>query len=92
MANGASPRKMMDKGRRLMGLFKDQVDSDSPDFAAAATTMKSEYTGENATEFGAMVDAKAAFFQSLTGDQLETMKEFHKNRPRGRGPHPQFAE
>lgn len=68
--------------------FSDELRLEQPDFQALAEELKASYEGANVTEFNAMIDADAAFHESLTAAQRAKMVELmrHLPKPGGRPP------
>jgi len=58
---------------RAMYLFKAELAAEKPDFQAVAKKINSEYHGQYKAEFNSAIYAKAAFLESLTPAQMDTM-------------------
>ncbi len=78
---------------RAMYLFKAELAAEKPDFQAVGKKIKGEYQGQFKTEFNAAIDAKAAFLESLTPEQRDTIltrrpraggKSIYKGHPMGK--------
>jgi Spy/CpxP family protein refolding chaperone len=57
--------------------FSAETAKDKPDFAQAASTVKSAVPAVVNAAFNAMVDARAKFLQSLTAEQRAALAKFH---------------
>ncbi len=78
---------------RAMYLFKAELAAEKPDFQTVAKKIKGEYHGQFKTEFNLAIDAKAAFLESLTPEQRDTLlsrrpraggKSMYKGHPMGK--------
>ncbi|MCK5540260.1 MAG: hypothetical protein KAI69_04980 [Deltaproteobacteria bacterium] len=65
-------------------LMRAELAAETPDFKGVGEKLKAEYKGNFAEEFNKVIDARVAFFSSLTREQHDTMlKKGHKGRRRG---------
>lgn len=65
-------------------LMQAELAAETPDFKSVGEKLKTEYQGNFAEEFNKVIDARVAFFSSLTQEQRDTMlKKGHKGRRRG---------
>ena len=76
-----SRRRTMARNHMLM---QAELAAETPDFKGVGEKLKAEYQGNFAEEFNKVIDARVAFFSSLTQEQRDTMlKKGHKGRRRG---------
>ena len=65
-------------------LMRAELAAETPDFKGVAEKLKAEYQGNHAEEVNKVIDARVAFFSSLTQEQRDTMlKKGHKGHRRG---------
>lgn len=75
--------------KRAFHLFRAELLAENPDFLGAAAKIKSEYHGKYKAEFNAMIDAQAAFFNSLSAEQRDKLIAMNSRRGKhgkGMGP------
>ncbi len=79
--NDGTRRRTMARNHMLM---QAELAAETPDFKSVGEKLKTEYQGNFAEEFNKVIDARVAFFSSLTPEQRDTMlKKGHKGRRRG---------
>ena len=83
-ASRGDRKQMRGEMRVMRQAFHTAINSDSPDFAAAAAEAKANYTGPSPETFAAFADAHVAYFGSLTAEQLDKLQQLHKERGRFR--------
>ena len=80
--------------RRWLGrnhlLMRAELAATQPNFTAVGEQLKKEYVGDYSEKFNALVDARVAFFSSLSQEQRDLMLQsgFGKKQRRGRGQRP----
>ena len=80
--NSDTRRRTMARNHLLM---RAELTAETPDFKSVGEKLKAEYQGNFAEEFNKVINARVAFFNSLTQEQRDTMlKKGHKGRRHGR--------
>lgn len=79
--NDGSRRRILARNHLLM---KAELAAETSDFNSVGEKLKAEYKGNFAEEFNKVIDARVAFFNSLTPEQRDTMlKKSHRGRHHG---------
>ena len=65
-------------------LMRAELAAETPDFKSVGEKLKAEYQGNFPEKFNKVIDARVAFFCSLTQEQRDTMlKKGHRSRRHG---------
>ena len=79
--NDGTRRRTMARNHLLM---RAELAAETPDFKSVGEKLKAEYQGNFSEEFNQVIDARIAFFSSLTPEQRDTMlKKGHRKHQRG---------